>query len=329
MKATLFPFTDISEPQLSAATAVFGNLLIYQPSSLPSPPPLQAMIDSGAVELRRPVQGDEKRLHALLQEYRQWAELHGNDDLARFKPRQGEIPFFEDDSPLKIRSEVLRQTRSGPTAPSAADALFQARVFLEIAHAFDRQQQELQQELETIDAHQQAMLRELGGFDDLPVEKATGVAPLPDPGDNMTTERLSAWSRLALQAPQADAVLVTGSRAVWDLLADRFPATQILAQWPLAAGLSADSEAAVQWRTKLWGILDDLAQTDWPPSAPPALPALPPVPAAAPGPLALTLALMPTTSLPRLLADLAGIPPVSTEKDFACRHRHTLLALIA
>ncbi len=328
MKATFFPFTDISQPCLAAATAVFGSLLLYRPSRLDPAGALQAWVDRGALEIRIPVQGDENRLRVLLQEYQQWAELHGSRDLTRYKARQGEIPFFDDQSPLKIRSEILRQTGSAKTGPDAADALFQARVFLQMAQAFDRQQRELQQALEVVDDRQQAMLRELGDFDDRPPAPASRLAPAPDPGGHMTVERLTAWARLALQAPEADAVLVTDSPAAWDLFADRFPATLAMADWPVVSGLSADSAPATEWRSELLAALERLAQTAWPA---PGQPVLPPPPAAppSPGPFALKLALVPETPLPMLLADLIGRPPMKVPSDRPSRHRHTLLALIA
>ena len=264
MKATLFPFTDISQPLLTAATTVFESLLLYRPSRLEPAGALQAWIDRGALEIRIPVQGDEDRLRVLLQEYRQWAELHGSGDLAQFKPHQEEIPFFEDQSPLKLRAEILRHGDSVKNGPHPADALFQARVFLQMAQAFDRQQHELQQALAAIDGRQQVMLRELGDYDELPPGSSRRIAPAPDPGAHMTAERLAAWARLALQAPESDAVLLTNSPATWDLLADRFPATVALAQWPVASGPSSDGAAVARWRADVLTVLDGLARNPGP-----------------------------------------------------------------
>jgi hypothetical protein len=46
------------------------------------------------------------------------------------------------------------------------------------------------------------------------------------------------------------------------------------------------------------------------------------------GAFALTLAMVPETPLPRLLADLADMPPAETGSGFSGRQRHTMLALI-
>jgi hypothetical protein len=328
MKATFFPFTDISQAHLAAATAVFGSLLLYRPSRLEPAGRLQAWIDRDALEIRIPVQGDENRLRVLLQEYQQWAELHGSGDLARFKPRQGEIPFFDDQSPLKIRSEILRHSAGAKTGPDPADALFQARLFLQMAQAFDRQQRELQQALEAIDGRQQAMLRELGDFDAPPPAPSARLGPAPDPGAHMTVERLAAWAHLALQAPAPDAVLLTDSPAAWDLLADRFPATAVMAHWPVVSGLAPENAAAAGWRTELLATLDRLAQSAWPGPDPIVLPP-PPAAPPPPRPFALKLALVPDTPLPMLLADLTGRPPLKAPSGWPGRQRHSLLALIA
>jgi hypothetical protein len=328
MKATFFPFTDISQPRLAAATAVFQSLLLYRPSRLQPADRLQAWVDRGALEIRIPVQGDENRLSALLQEYRQWAELHGSGDLTRLKPHQGDIPFFDDQSPLKIRSEILRHSDGAKTGPDPADTLFQARLFLQMAQAFDRQQRELQQALEAIDGRQQAMLRELGDFDAPPPAPSPRLGPAPDPGAHMTAERLAAWARLAFQAPAPDAVLLTDSPAAWALLVDRFPATCVVADWPAVSGLAPEGASAVEWRTEVLTALERLARSAWP--APDQF-VLPPPPAApqTPRPFALKLALVPDTPLPMLLAELSGRPPLKIPSDWPDRQRHTLLAVIA
>lgn len=328
MKATFFPFTDISQPLLAAATAVFERLLLYRPSRLEPAGDLQAWVDRGALEIRTPVQGDEDRLRVLLQEYRQWAELHGGGDLARFKPRQGEIPFFDDQSPLRLRSEILRHGAGAQNGRDPADGLFQARVFLHMAQAFDRQQHELQQALAAIDDRQQAMLRELGDFEDLPPSASRRPTPAPDPGAHMTARRLAAWAQLALQAPASDAVLLTDSPAAWDLLTDRFPATVALAHWPVPSEPSPDGPAFARWRADLLSVLDRLAGDPWPPAEAPVLPPPPAEPPPAAAALSLQLALVPETPLPTLLAGLNAKTPAQASGDSPARQRHTLLALL-
>jgi hypothetical protein len=327
MKTTFFPFTDISQPLLAAATAVFERLLLYRPSRLEPAGDLQAWVDRGALEIRIPVQGDEDRLGVLLQEYRQLAEFRGGGDLGRFKGRQEEIPFFDDQSPLKLRAEILGQGVGAKRGPDPADALFQARVFLQMAQAFDRQQHELQQALAAIDDRQQAMLRELGDYEKLPPGASRRTAPAPDPGAHMTAERLAAWARLALQAPPNDAVLLTGSPAVWDLLADRFPATVVLAQWPVPSGPWPDGAAVTRWRGDVLTVLDGLARGPWPGAEAPVLPPPPAEPSPSEG-LTLKLALVPETPLPLLLAGLSAKTPAAAQGDRPDPQRHSLLALI-
>jgi hypothetical protein len=327
MKATFFPFTDISQPLLAAATAVFERLLLYRPSRLEPTGDLQAWVDRGALEIRIPVQGDEERLGVLLQEYRQWAELRGGGDLGRFKGRQEEIPFFDDQSPLKLRAEILGQGAGAKHDPDPADALFQARVFLQMAQAFDRQQHELHQALAAVDDRQQAMLRELGDYEKLPPGASRRPAPAPDPGAHMTAERVAAWARLALQAPPSDAVLLTGSPAAWDLLADRFPATVVLAQWPVPSGPWPDGAAVARWRGDVLTVLDGLARSPWPGAEAPVLPPPPAEPSPSEA-LTLKLALVPETPLPLLLAGLSAKTPAAAQGDRADPQRHSLLALI-
>jgi hypothetical protein len=143
----------------------------------------------------------------------------------------------------------------------------------------------------------------------------------------MTARRLAAWAQLALQAPASDAVLLTDSPAAWDLLTDRFPATEVLAHWPVPSEPSPDVPAFARWRADLLSLLDRLAGDAWPPAE---APVLPPPPAEPPSPAAFTLqlALVPETPLPTLLAGLSAKTPAQASGDSPVRQRHTLLALL-
>jgi hypothetical protein len=135
----------------------------------------------------------------------------------------------------------------------------------------------------------------------------------------MTARRLAAWAQLALQAPASDAVLLTDSPAAWDLLTDRFPATEVLAHWPVPSEPSPDVPAFARWRADLLSLLDRLAGDAWPPAE---APVLPPPPAEPPSPAAFTLqlALVPETPLPTLLAGLSAKTPAQASGDSPVWH---------
>ncbi|MBU4289417.1 MAG: hypothetical protein KKI12_14750, partial [Proteobacteria bacterium] len=98
MKPIYFPFTYISEPVLEALSAFFKQIVVYQPSSLNVPESMQKLADSGLLEIRIPVKGDENKIDNILKDYKSWANIHQGSEMAFFKMNPDKIPFFDDSS---------------------------------------------------------------------------------------------------------------------------------------------------------------------------------------------------------------------------------------
>jgi len=215
MNAIYFPFTVISGQAADALNACFKSVSIYQPSTHMSKA-LAELAEKGLSEIRRPVQGDDDKLEALAKEYRKWAELHQGAELNFFKFRQD-----DDHAIAHIRSEL-----KGYGIPQeAADPLFNARLFLKIAQEFDAERQDVDREISAFEKMEKSLFEELRGEDDaeieIPLEKS--LLRHEDSGAFMTEERLNAWTRLMLEDTEISDFFVTGSRAVFDFLAEKTP----------------------------------------------------------------------------------------------------------
>ncbi len=73
MKPIYFPFTYISEAAVAAISACFKQTVVYQPSRHTLPAEMQKLADSGLIDVRIPITGDENKLDAILRDYNEWA----------------------------------------------------------------------------------------------------------------------------------------------------------------------------------------------------------------------------------------------------------------
>ena len=210
-----------------------------------------------------PVGGDEDGLRRATADYRAWAERHSGSPLAFFKSQQGRIPFFEESSLSRIRSDIKRGSEERMDDASA-DPVFGARLFLSVAQAFDREQWEVNRGFADLRDLEASLLKSIHGEQEAGGPAAT--APVEDLGRHMTGRRLWAWSCLWARDPAADALLVTDSREIFDAslepLFDSPALERFDIDWPVETATGERRDALLQF-------LEDLStgKTD-PPAAP-------------------------------------------------------------
>lgn len=319
MKPRYFPHTFLPPAVVSALGEVFAATVVYQPSSLENPSSLEAP----GIEVRVPVDDDRGRLAAILDEYRRWGDLHQGGGLEFFKSQAGRVPFYGESSVQQIRTDIRRgPAPRGGTGLTAADRLFGARVFLQLAQAFDRQTWELDHRLQAHAGAAKALMRTLRG------EEGGTPADTPDVRwetwdavslDYLSDERLAAWSRLRQQDPETAGIFISASRPAVEALLERRAAAAQIAHWRLSA--DAPAEARRAWRAALLPALERLVREGGAPAAG-ALPA----PPAGDGRVALTLYRLPDTAAAALFAiPGVGARGVSTAPD----GRQTILGLLS
>jgi len=247
MKPVYFPHTYISPVVAAAIRSVFSSVVGYQPVAGRRTPDMQALIESGFLEIVAPALHDEERLDRVLQGLDRWGRLRqgGAGLLAVFlSSRPGSDPLTADGTATQIASAIRRGPSDAPS--SAQEALMRSAVFLQLAHQADRQSDQVHSELQRCgQAHAEL-------FDALTGEEArspqASVAP-PDgrfvpERDSLLEHRIRAWSRMFLHRPYAGPVFVTVSPEVAGLLAEKFPPLHRIGRSALDRTVRTSADAA-------------------------------------------------------------------------------------
>lgn len=243
MTPIFFPFTDMSKSTAADLPAVFKQAILYRPSDGPLPEFLRQQAESGFLDIRIPIKGDEDQINQAAMDYRTWAERHSGGPLVFFKSQQGYIPFFEESSLSRIRSDI-RQWAKAESEPvkEAKDPVFAARLFLSVAQAYDREQWEVDAGFAGLRDLEDSLLKSIHGESEAAGSSLT--APVQDLGALMTDLRLWAWSRLWAADPEASNLLITDSREVFEATMDPLFDSPCLDRfdivWPLSASAPRD-----------------------------------------------------------------------------------------
>lgn len=267
MKPIYFPFTFISKPIVEALSACFKQTAVYQVSSQKVPEKMQEWCKSGTLDIRIPVEGDEKKLDKILKDYRAWINLHQGSEIAFLKTQADKIPIFDETSSSQIRDDIKKKIRENQSQKKPDD-LFNARLFLHFAQEFDLQKIELKQDLLLFEAKEQDLMKNLKGEnEDLHIITADNrTLEADDPGHYMTKERIMAWTRLMQHDQQVSGLFVTSSRAMLEYLIDIAPEVEKLICFDVIPVFENRVEEMERWQVGLMESLDMLANNPLPSS---------------------------------------------------------------
>jgi hypothetical protein len=267
MTPVYMPFTYLPEFTARTLNRLVGPIVVYQPSKKIVPDSLSTLVSQGLVEIRTPIVHDDDRVSAALAEFTDWVRLNPGSSTPGagfFSARQGEIPFYDETTINRIRSDIKRHDQSDhPADPSEAE--FSARLFLAAAQENDRSADLLDHDLKQFKAQEKAFMDTIKDADDVTFNRESygGTLWREDPGAKLTGQRIRAWSSLALADKMVPELLVTTSRPVMDTLLDVHGDTlnlERLAEIQLAVP-SADAVPL------LGRVLEDLATGDILPGA--------------------------------------------------------------
>ncbi|MBN1932924.1 MAG: hypothetical protein JW786_15075 [Desulfobacterales bacterium] len=262
MNPIYFPFTYISEPVADALFSCFNKIVLYQPSGLHIPANIKRWAEKGFLHIRIPIKGDEEKLDAVLKDYKVWANLHQGEDIAFFKTQGNRIPFFDELSVSQIQADIKQKKQK-----NSADPLFDARIFLDIAQEFDRQNLEINHDLFLLNQMEKNLIKNLKGEDAAFDSEVTEFERLElnDPGDYMTSKRIQAWARLFQHDSEMSDLFVTSSRTVKEYLFDKAPEAKIIFRVdsiPVYKRCSEPSEKMDNWRDSLMKYIERLSKED-------------------------------------------------------------------
>jgi len=263
MQAILFPLTYVSETVCAALKTCFRRVRIYQPTRRQIPLPLQALSQKGLIDICIPVAGDDNEIEILVKDYRQWAELHQGGVREHFLRQRGSIPFFDDTATAQIKADIKQTAR----APEADDPLLNARVFLQIAQAYDLESEEISRKLIAMNQAERNLFKNITGASDAPDRNAlrsqtkTGI----DSSDYMMPSRILAWAQLFLKDPKFDqaesaTVFVTIHRGALEFLIEQAPTAEPVFKVSSIPVSSRLSEGAADWQKEFGRIIDSLSE---------------------------------------------------------------------
>ena len=252
IKPIYFPFTYVPRWVAEIFAAGFQHFYVYQPSGKELPAEMQTWVKKNAMKVCVPVPAEDKNFTEVVRAFQQFARLHADvRDLksAAFWNQQDAIPFFDETSASQIVAD-LKKGREPHTGLAHPEALLRSRVFLEFAQEFDRQNDELQQELEDTDRRSEELLKNLSGQkdNDPALTRLTAEIRFDDPGDYMPQDRLQAWIRLFLEKPIDSGFLVTSSPTIFNSLVENLVPNEKLCEFKELPTLAANDDALMAWR---------------------------------------------------------------------------------
>lgn len=328
MKPIYFPFTCISALSGEIIPAIFGQIVLYRPSSQNLSEPMEKLAKREALDIRIPVKKDESKLNAALKDYKSWLNLHLGDKrgmTAFFKTYADKIPFFDDTITAQIRADI-RKKRPQKHPETKPDPLFNARIFLHIAQEFDTQNWEINQKLFMVDKMQQTLIENIKGeIDSSYIENAeNNLHESYDPGAYMTVERIKAWALLMQHDQQGSGIFITDSKSTFEYLINKASQTEIIVGFdsmPLQKNSAGKTD---KWRDNFIKQLEIIAMNPWPTSTDKIV--KPPFTKNSDAKISLALAIAPGETPHEFFARCCGYnPPKSKEKS---RFQNTLLGLV-
>ncbi len=247
------PFSYLSEERLCRVTRFFGKVTIYQPGDFLLTDDMRRHLDNNALEARIPADVDQGRLRNVLRDFKSWAartQSRAGDLAGFFRSMEGRLPMMDESNPSQIGTQIRRFGRQ--TGVPEPDPLFQAVLFMAVAHEYDTQQESLSRELGSIQALEQRMFDRLAGRPE--VERTPRVEPGPGSGPEeaglyMTEQRIQAWATVAAADPLPPWAYLTHSRAVWESVLEKLPEMMWVGRWamqPTQAGPQADWLEAIE-----------------------------------------------------------------------------------
>ena len=265
MKPVYFPYTYVSRWVAQALAACFQHFVVYWPSSTKVPHEMQPWVEANVMEVRLPVQADDQAIKRVVEDFRSFASLHQSSKqikTAAFLRHLGSVPFFDETAVSQILWDVKKNIKS-ETKDKNFDPMFCAQVFLHFAQEFDRQGDELSQELGIYDQRSRELIKNLRGLDEI---DSSAAAPAVDiKADNtaeyMALDRLQAWARLFLEDPVGSGLFVTSSPSVFNHLIEGQPAAEKIIQSAELPAVPPEEDAFITWRDGFLKQIQQLIET--------------------------------------------------------------------
>lgn len=267
MKPIFFPYTYISNPVAEAVAACFGRFMVYQPLADRLPLSMRPWVDKGVIDIRIPVQGNERQLASAAENYMEWAELNiGNAGInpASLKTIRASAPLLDPSLSSHIVAEVKKQVGSSASDQSP-DRVLTSRIFLHFAQKFDQQSAELDDVLAEFEQKKQDLIQDLKVEEDtLAAEFNKESGNMPEVNtDYLIAERLAAWIRLLRKDRTPPELFVTHRPAVVDHLLDAASRFEKIIDVDTIPQFDPTNRAPIPWQDELLSYLSEITYNKW------------------------------------------------------------------
>ena len=267
MKPICFPSTYVPDCVAQALAACFGQFIVYQPSAGKVPEQMLAWVERGVLDIRVPVTEDQNEFEAVVKNYLNWADLHfdGSGQKPPFlQTWKNSIPFFDTSSSSQVVADI-KTLHHGKTTSSAPEPLLAARLFLYFAQEFDRQNQEVVQDLKRHRQQEIELIRRLKMEDDsLTAQFQKKDVQKPDESaDYLVLDRLRAWSQIFLTDTAISGIFITHTPAVLQELLNYSPTAQKLFSIESVPTGMALTDQLAAWREQLVLDLAHIVEHKW------------------------------------------------------------------
>jgi hypothetical protein len=327
VKPIYFPFTYLCAPGEAALRCCFPAVVVYQPMAGSLPPEMQDAAGTGFLDIRTPFGGDDSKIKDLIAQYQHWVALHGKSRVPFFKARGDAIPFFDESHTTQIRSHIKNYNSDESPTP-AIDRVLEARVFLQMAQEYDRQEAMLRREINAYRDLEAALLDTLHGATGRREQRLSLPGALP--GDSrmpyMLAERLGAWTHLLAREGGGSGLFVTTSAELGKILREAGISLEPLCRVEGLSTVAANTDEGSRWRKDLVDVLQRLMVRPWDAEAPD--PIVPPSFQGSGPTAALEMHIAPELPPTELFQRFGGDWPKLAPSHPKGQSRHTIIAVV-
>ena len=233
MTPVYFPYTYIPDTTRTAIMSLFDRIIVYRPASSAAPDIKKKDRETGElIEERLPLIKYNGMIEKAFTDYLNWAEYHKKDQIRNLKSYMDTIPFFNDSSSFKIKSEISKYP--GRKQDRKLDPEFKAGLFLMYAEYLDIGHTEINKGLQSVQNKTDEMLRELKGEKSLFTSGDMDIVTddANDPLCYMIKERLDAWASLMVRDIPESGLFLTANREIITTLLNDIPGTEKILDYP-------------------------------------------------------------------------------------------------
>jgi hypothetical protein len=265
LPATYFPFTYIAPSLVEILSGCLEGLVVYQPPGEAPTEGLEKWVTLGFLKLPAfPAEpGRQKALTKELRDWKAWGRMHENADLAYLKHVRDKIAPVGPSTPAVV-SEIKKHAGKSRQEPQG-DKDLASRLFVHLAHDFDRESEELREQLAEVGKQKESLqsLFRVGTTDEealFPTDE-----PFPDFSEDlgafMTEKRMIAWNHLFQKASADVDMFLTSSAAAHAFVLDHAKEHVEIAHIEIAA--QDGYSRPLTWRDRLQDLLRTLLVTPW------------------------------------------------------------------